>query len=213
MCTSSHLVCTVYSGQDLMLMRGGSQLYISRCKGKFCLLRCKNTNHSFEYSISDSLCVCPKCAHSSVYVLLQRIYACACMCDDLFGFVVIAGSLCVFICVQQHPGSASIGKSPLLLTVCLDTVYLCSDCRSQSGLRTLMYSSCSFSLPLLPSPAALTFFLFFSFSLFLFYCLFISEPQSSQTHSQHTEVYKHQSIHAHSSTHTCITHSAALRDI
>lgn len=78
-CTFSHLICTVYSGQDLMLMRGGSQLYISRCKGKFCLLRCKNTIAPSN-TLSLTVCVCPKCVHSSVYVLCtEYMHAQACV--------------------------------------------------------------------------------------------------------------------------------------
>ena len=120
----------------------------------------------------------------------------------------LSGCVCVCVCSGvQHPRPASIGKSPLLLTVCLDTLYLCSDYRSRLGLRAPMYSSCSFSLPILCSPTALFCFLSFSSSSSssstssssLFCCLFLSESHSRHTHkhSQHTEVYEHRSIHAH----------------
>lgn len=117
-------------------------------------------------------------------------------------------SVCIHVCSGvQRPRPASVGKFPQLLTVCLDTVYPCSDCRSQSGLCALMYSSCSFSLPLLPYCSSL---LSFSSSRSFSRCLFsFPESFSSQTrkHSQHTEAYEHQSIHAHMHVHV---HAHAL---
>lgn len=112
--TSSHLVCTVYSGQDSMLMGSASQLYISRCKRKSSLLRCKTP---FDI-LSLTVCVRPKCAHSSIYV--QNI----CVSDHLFVFCsvvscrIVSARLAVGVCIHvcsgvQHPWPASIGKSPL----------------------------------------------------------------------------------------------------
>lgn len=131
----------------------------------------------------------------------------------------LAVCVCAHVCSGvQHPRPVSVGKSPLLLTVCLDTVYLCSDCRSRSGLCGLMYSSCS--LVYLSSPAALSFFLSFSFSHSLpFTVCYSLSPHSSHTHTQTLTAHRgirapeHSCAYSHSSTHTCITHSVALRDI
>lgn len=144
------------------------------------------------------------------------------MCGDSFGLIVIGCRIvkcellmseysCVFR--YPHPCSASIGKSAPLLNVCLDTVYPCSDCRSRSGRCAPMYSSCSFSLPLLSSPTALSFFLFFS--LLLFYHLRVPEQPETQTLTAHRGIQapEHSCAYSRSSTCTCITYSAALRDI
>lgn len=93
--------------------------------------------------------------------------------------------VCIKVCKGvQHPLFVSIGKSPPFLTVCLDTPYLCSDCRPRSWLCAPMYSSCSFSLPPL---CCLSFFLsfFLFFPLVSFLCLLLSESHSSQAH-KHT---------------------------
>ena len=118
-----------------------------------------------------------------------------CVCDHLFVFCSGCHKhrLTVCVCIQvcsgvQHPWPASIGKS-LLLTVCLDTVYLCSDCRSRSGLCAPMYSSCSFSLPLLSSPPLLLSpslsFLFLSFAV----CSSLSPTAARHTNTHSTQRY------------------------
>ncbi len=105
--TSSHLMCTVYSGQDLMLMRHGSQLYISRCGGKFSPLRCKNPITPSNTLSLTFVCVPSVRTHLFICFCTEYMHVCACLIVCLC-FVVVAcrivsaGSLsmCVFMCVQ-----------------------------------------------------------------------------------------------------------------
>lgn len=70
-------------------------------------------------------------------------------------------SVCVFMRVHVSSMHGCIGKS-LPVAVCLDMVNLCLDRCTQSGLCAPMHSSCSFSLPLWSSPAAVLLPIFLS---------------------------------------------------
>lgn len=128
------------------------------------------------------------------------MHACACLIICLCFVVWLLAGLevqahCLCVCIHvcsgvRHPWPASIGKSLLPLTVCLDTVYLCSDCRSRSGLCAPMYSSCSFSLPLVPYRSLSSFLsLFLPLSLPSTVCSSLSPTAARHTNTQSTQRY------------------------
>lgn len=81
----SHLICTVYSGQDLMLMGSESQLYISRCEGKSNPLRCKLSSRTQSVYIPSG--------HNHLFICFFTEYI------HVWSFVFCSG--CLQCCVHS----------------------------------------------------------------------------------------------------------------